>query len=152
MNKKSIIAVVIVGFIAFFMYNALHETTNTEIPNAPDWQTLETGQKVASESEKLILVDVYEDGCKYCRAMERETYPDPTVRAVLDAGYVPVKINGNSDEMITFNGEAVNSREWAKEFGVFVYPTTIILDADGKEIKKKTGYMNVDEFRQFLYR
>ncbi len=52
--------------------------------------------------------------------MEREVYPDSTVRAVLDAGYIPAKVDGNSAEMITFNGEEVMSREWAQSYGVYV--------------------------------
>ena len=83
--------------------------------------------------------------------MEQNVYPDTTVRTVLDAGYIPVKVNGNSNELITFNGEQVNSRSWAQEKGVYVFPGTLILDAEGNLVKKRTGFMNVDELRRFLY-
>ena len=33
----------------------------------------------------------------------------------------------------------------------FVFPGTLIIDADGTLLKSRTGYMNVDELRQFLY-
>ena len=151
MSKKTIIFVVLAGFIGVFLFNALKNTAPMEIENAPDWMTLEAAQKEARETEKLILVGVFEVGCKYCRAMEREVYPDSTVRAVLDAGYIPAKVDGNSQEMITFNGEEVMSREWAQSYGVYVFPGTLIIDAQGNLIRSKTGFMNVDELRRFLY-
>lgn len=103
----------------------------------PTGKPLEAAQQEARETDKLILVDVYEVGCKYCRAMEREVYPDSTVRAVLDAGYIPAKVDGNSAEMITFNGEDVMSREWAQSYGVYVFPGTLIIDAEGNLIQIK---------------
>ncbi len=151
MNKKLIITALIAVFIGIYLFNALKSTAPIEIENAPDWMTLAAAQEEAKETDKLILVDVYEVGCKYCRAMEREVYPDSTVRAVLDAGYIPAKVDGNSEELITFNGEQVMSREWAQNYGVYVFPGTLIIDAEGILIRSKTGFMNVDELRRFLY-
>lgn len=151
MKKKVIISVGIASFLGIFMYSALSNVQPKEIENAPDWLPISVAQKVAAEENKLILVDVFEQGCKFCRAMEREVYPDSTVRMVLDAGYVPVKIDGNSQETIEYNGRQVAQLEFAQKFGVFVFPTTLILDTEGNLIQKRTGYMNVDEFRQFLY-
>lgn len=151
MNKKVFIIGAITLFLGVFMYNAMLSTDKREIENAPEWRTLDAGLAEAEESGKRVLVDVYEDGCKYCRAMEQNVYPDSTVRTVLDAGYIPVKVNGNSDELITFNGEQVISRTWAQDKGVYVFPGTLILDAKGNTIKQRTGFMNVDELRRFLY-
>jgi thioredoxin-related protein len=152
MNKKSIVAIVLGAFLGIFVYNALQQTAPVEIVNAPAWRALDEGLEEALNSDKLVLVDVYEDGCKYCRAMEREVYPDSTVRAVLDAGYIPVKINGNADEPVRWKGEPMSSRSWAQQQGVFVFPGTLILDAQGNLLKRRTGFMNADELRQFMYR
>jgi len=151
MNKKAIIFIAIAGFIGVYFVYAMKGTAPIEIENAPDWMTLAAAQEEARKTEKLILVDVYEVGCKYCRAMEREVYPDSTVRAVLDAGYIPAKVDGNSEELISFNGEEITSRQWAQNYGVFVFPGTLIIDAEGNLLKSRTGFMNVDELRQFLY-
>jgi thioredoxin-related protein len=151
MKKKYIIIIAVAAFVGFYLFNALKNTKPLEIENAPDWRTLGEAQLEARETDKLILVDVYEVGCKYCRAMEQSVYPDSTVRAVLDASYIPAKVNGNSEELITFNGEQVVAREWAQSNGIYVFPGTLILDAEGNLLKQRIGYMNVDEFRRFLY-
>lgn len=126
-------------------------TAPNSIENSPEWVPIHEAQTLAASTDKLIFVDVYEVGCKYCRAMDREVFPDSTVRQVMDADYIPVRIDGNSTEFISFSGTDISSREFAQSKGAFVFPTSLILDSEGNVIKKKTGYMGVDEFRRFLY-
>ncbi len=151
MNKKVVITIVVCAFLGFFMYNSLTKVQPNVIENSPEWIPINEAQEVAASTDKLIFVDVYEIGCKYCRAMDREVFPDSTVRQVLDANYIPVRIDGNSTEPIQFNGQEIPSKEFAQSKGAYVFPTSLILDSQGNVIKKKTGYMGVDEFRQFLY-
>ena len=74
MNKKAIILVIIAVFIGIYFISAMKNTAPVEVVNAPDWMSITKAQEEAREQEKLILVDVFEVGCKYCRAMEREVY------------------------------------------------------------------------------
>lgn len=151
MQKKVIIVGVIASFLGIFLYFSLTNIQPKVNDNSPDWVPIHEAQEMAASSEKMIFVDVFEIGCKYCRAMDREVFPDSTVRQVMDANYIPVRLDGNSEEPITFNGEQVSSKEFAQSKGAYVFPTSLILDSEGNVIKKKTGYMGVDEFRQFLY-
>ncbi|XWN36845.1 MAG: thioredoxin family protein [Balneola sp.] len=151
MKKRLIILTGIGIFLGIFLYSSLRSVEPKKIENAPNWVTLESAQQEAQETDKLIMVDVYEVGCKYCRAMEREVYPDTTVRIVLDQGYIPVKLDGNSEETIRFNGETLSAREFAQNKGAYAFPTVLVLNANGDVLKKRTGFMNVDELRQFLY-
>ncbi len=151
MNKRIIVFAGIAVFVGIFLYSSLKSVEPQVIENAPNWRTLEAAQKEAAESDKLIMMDVFEVGCKYCRAMEREVYPDPTVRIVIDQGYIPVKLDGNSEELIRFNGKEMQAKEFAQSKGAYVFPTVIVLTAEGDVVKKRIGFMNIDELRQFLY-
>lgn len=151
MQKKTIIIIAVSLFLGIFVYISLTNVQSPVNDNSPDWIPINEAQEIAKESDKLIFVDVFEIGCRYCRAMDREVFPDSTVRQVLDANYIPVRLDGNSMEMITFNNEQIPSRDFAQSKGAYVFPTSLILDSEGNVVKKKTGYMGVDEFRQFLY-
>lgn len=151
MKKKNIVIIAVSIFLGIFVYISLSNVQAPVNDNSPEWVPIHEAQEVAASTDKLIFVDVYEIGCKYCRAMDREVFPDSTVRQVLDASYIPVRIDGNSTETIRFNGEEIPSIDFAQSTGAYVFPTSLILDAEGNVIKKKTGYMGVDEFRQFLY-
>jgi thioredoxin-related protein len=151
MQKKHIIITAVSIFLGIFVYISLSNVQAPVNDNSPEWIPIHEAQQEAAQTDKLIFVDVYEIGCKYCRAMDREVFPDSTVRQVMDARYIPVRIDGNSTEPITFNGEEIPSIDFAQSKGAYVFPTSLILDAEGNVVKKKTGYMGVDEFRQFLY-
>ena len=151
MQKKAIITIAVCLFLGIFVYTSLTKVQPNVNDNSPDWIPIHEAQKEAISSEKLIFVDVFEIGCRYCRAMDREVFPDSTVRQVLDANYIPVRLDGNSTEPIQFSGQQIPAKEFAQSKGAFVFPTSLILDAEGNVVKKKTGYMGVDEFRQFLY-
>ncbi|MEX0723139.1 MAG: DUF255 domain-containing protein [Gracilimonas sp.] len=151
MQKKHIIIIAVSTFLGIFVYISLSNVQAPVNDNSPEWIPIHEAQQEAAQTDKLIFVDVYEIGCKYCRAMDREVFPDSTVRQVLDARYIPVRLDGNSPEPIIFNGEEIPAIDFAQSKGAYVFPTSLILDAEGNVIKKKTGYMGVDEFRQFLY-
>lgn len=40
--------------------------------------------------------------------------------------------------------------ELAQKYGVRSVPTLVLVDDDGKEIKKKTGMMNEEQFLEFI--
>jgi thioredoxin-related protein len=151
MQKKTIFIIAVSLFLGIFVYISLTNVQSPVNDNSPEWIPIHEAQEMAKASDKLIFVDVFEIGCRYCRAMDREVFPDSTVRQVLDANYIPVRLDGNSTEMITFNNEQIPSKDFAQSKGAYVFPTSLILDSEGNVVKKKTGYMGVDEFRQFLY-
>lgn len=150
MKRKILITTAVVAFLGVFLSYAFDQITPKEIENAPDWIPLHEATASAAASNRLILVDIYEAGCKFCRAMEREVYPSPSVRAVLDRDYIPVKVNGNSDNTITFLGEEITEKEFASRMGVTAFPFTVVLDAEGNVIDKKRGYMDVVSLTRFL--
>ena len=150
MNRKLIIALLIAGFIGIFAFYSFREVQPKEIENAPEWMALEAAQKHANAENKLIMIDIYEVGCQYCRAMEREIYPSPSVRAILDHDFYPVKVNGHSENRLVYKGEEMTEQEFAAEMGVTAYPFTVILDGNGDVVDSRRGYMSVVNFSSFL--
>lgn len=150
MNRKLIIGLLIAGFLGIFAFYSFRQITPNEIENAPEWIPLETAQTQASTEDKLIMIDIFEIGCQYCRAMEREVYPSPSVRAILDRDFVPVKVNGHSEDKIVYKGEEMTEQQFASEMGVTAYPFTVIMDGEGNVIDSRRGYMNIVNFSSFL--
>lgn len=150
MNRKVIIGTVITLFIFIFAYFSFSQILPQEIENAPEWMNLEQAMTQASNDDRLVMIDIYEVGCQFCRKMDRETYPSPSVRSVLDRDYHPVKINGNSENIMTFMGEEMAERDFASRMGVTAFPFTVIMDADGNVIDRRRGYQDVVGFTRFL--
>lgn len=150
MNRKVIIGAIIAMFIAIFAFFSFSQIVPQEIENEPDWMPLHVAMEQAATDDRLIMVDIYEVGCQFCRKMDRETYPSPSVRAVLDRAYHPVKINGNSENRMIFQDEELTERAFANMMGVTAFPFTVILDADGNVIDRRRGYQDVVGFTRFL--
>lgn len=150
MSRKAIIGIFIASFIAVFAFYSFIQVIPKEIENEPDWQPLNAAIDQASNGEKYILVDIFEVGCQWCRKMSREVYPSPTIRAILDRDFVSVKINGNSDSLITYNGEEMTEKEFASRMGVTAFPFTVILDNEGNVIDRRRGYMDTQSLSRFL--
>jgi YHS domain-containing protein/thiol-disulfide isomerase/thioredoxin len=80
------------------------------------WEfAIESAKRAAAQSNRNVLIVFSASWCQACRAMENEVFNQPEVIAAVDANYVPVKINVEYFPLT------------AKQYGVRVLPTTVIL-------------------------
>ncbi|MCK5918447.1 MAG: DUF255 domain-containing protein [Cocleimonas sp.] len=82
----------------------------------------------AKKTNRLVLVDFSAEWCGFCKKMDKTTWRDPQVLAVINENFIPVKVEDEVDA------------ELAEKYRSYGRPAMIVLDADGKEIFKKTGY------------
>ena len=150
MNRKVVIGLIITIFIGIFAYFSFSQIMPEEIENAPEWMPLNEAIKQAAEHDRLVMIDIFEVGCQFCRAMDREVYPSPTIRTILDRDFYPVKINGHSEQMVTFLGEEMRERDFASRMGVTAYPFVVIMDGEGNVLDRRRGYQDVVGFSRFL--
>lgn len=150
MKRKFFIGLGALMFFAVFVFFAARQIQPAEIENAPEWISLGDALERAAVEERLVMIDIYEVGCKFCRAMDHETYPSPSVRAVLDRDYVPVKVNGHSDDMLNYMGREMSEKDFALQMGVTAYPFTVLMDASGNVIDSRRGYQDIVTFSRFL--
>jgi uncharacterized protein YyaL (SSP411 family) len=83
----------------------------------------------ARKTNKLVLVDLSAEWCAYCRKMDETTWRNPAVLAAIEQDYVPIQIVDEKDP------------ELAERYRQHGRPAVIIMDADGKELMRKRGYM-----------
>ncbi len=84
-----------------------------------------------------ILVELYAPRCSACQKLDSETMVNPDVQAKLSRFSI-MKINVDTNP------------ERANRFNSHVIPTLILLDPQGKEIRRNVGYMTPDELLKFL--
>lgn len=87
--------------------------------------------EVARAEGKLIVADVYTDWCGWCKKMDKTIYSDPAIVA-LSRQQVFVKVNAED------RGQGQN---FAEQMRVKGYPTTIILDGNGRVLNIAEGYI-----------
>ena len=82
----------------------------------------------AAKRNLPIFLDLYADWCHPCKKLEKETFSHPSVRELL-LKYLVVK----------FNVDQIEGKKLVRLFRVERFPTTLILDAKGREIERIIG-------------
>lgn len=108
----------------------------------PEWQTFSLDKYEASlnNNEKMII-DFYADWCIPCKELDAMTFSDPTVVEKMQ-DYSCYKV-----DMTKMDDEKENLR---KKFNVVGMPTVLIINAEGKEVHRITGFVNAEEFLKLI--
>jgi thiol:disulfide interchange protein len=97
-------------------------------------ETYAAAVKRAKAEKKLIMMDIWTEWCPPCQHLKKNVFPTPEAQAAL-ARFVPLSaLAQKQDGTPLKEGTAL-----AERFHLEGYPTLIILDADGKELRRKVG-------------
>jgi thiol-disulfide isomerase/thioredoxin len=100
---------------------------------------LEAALATARANGTQVFLDFETTWCGPCKQMNQWVYTAAAVVAAAErTGVVPVKLDGDEE------------RELVRRYGVRGYPTMLLLDADGREVKRAVGYRSVAEMAAFL--
>lgn len=116
-----------------------------------EWVSLDKGLQVAEAENKMILVDITASWCGWCKRMDKETFTDTSIISLINRSYVPVKLWGDSENMLEIEGYKISEKDLAaSQFAVTGYPTFVFLCPDARGIFKAPGYRGSSDFRQLL--
>ncbi len=113
----------------------------------PVWLDFAPGLERAKAEAKPVLVDFYADWCGPCRVMERRTFRHPEVVERL-GDVVPVRVDAED----TRSKRGVRGTEVADRYGVRGYPTLVLMDGEGRELDRVSGFLNAEQFLRWLDR
>lgn len=111
--------------------------------NSVDWVAYsDSAVETISSDKKGIIIDFYADWCIPCKELDALTFSD---QRVIDL----------SKEFATFKADMTKSvspevESLRNKYNIIGVPTVLILDPDGGELKRITGFVNADEFYKIL--
>lgn len=101
---------------------------------ALEWKTYEEALKLQKQSNKLIMIDVVRDNCRYCTNMERDVFEDKEMSVWLESRFIPVKLNLDHDTL-------------PLGLKVSFTPTFFFIDNANAIKKKIPGSWNIEDFQ-----
>jgi uncharacterized protein YyaL (SSP411 family) len=123
-------------YILFFILFLNSVVAVTDEPKWVDWSDANFAK--AKTENRLVILDLQAVWCHWCHVMEEKTYQDSKVNAILGAHFIAVRVDQDSRPDI--------SNRW----GDYGWPATIIMNGDGKELAKRSGYIEPDKMLELL--
>lgn len=106
---------------------------------AVDWQPWGATTFARARAEnKLLLLDNAAEWCHWCHVMDRTTYQDPDVTALIARRFIAVKVDVDAHP------------DLAERYGDWGWPATIVFSSSMDEIKKMRGYLEPKRFLEIL--
>jgi protein disulfide-isomerase len=106
------------------------------------WQTdFAEASKQAAQEHKYILLDFTgSDWCPWCIKMDREVFNGPQFLDFATKNLVLVKVDFPRKSAQS-PAEKSQNEDLAKKYGIEGFPTYILLDPSGKEVRRQVGYL-----------
>lgn len=110
----------------------LSSLTSAESAGGPQklkWhKSLRVAHKLATESDKPLLILFSASWCQPCKKLERETLSNERVAAAIEREFIPVHLDIETDARV------------AKILEVELVPCTVVLSPEADLLQKSTGY------------
>ena len=101
----------------------------------PQWlESASEAAELAKVTGKPILVYVRSENCHYCDLLQKKTWQDPKVRAIIHKEMIPLKLT------LEENREAVEAMK------VRGYPSTLLFSANREYLARIDGFVTPQEF------
>ncbi len=100
---------------------------------------LEGAQKRAKAEGKLLLVDTYTSWCAQCKELDHKTWPSPQVTAWIQANAIAVRVDCEKGRP-----------DLQKALDIKSYPTVILRDGEGRELRRTFGFIEADAMLAWL--
>jgi thiol:disulfide interchange protein len=112
--------------------------------NSIAWQkNLDQALALAKANKTTVVVDIYTDWCGWCKRMDKDIYTHPQIIS-LSNRYVFLKLNAE---------DGGQGARFAQKNNVEGYPTTVIIDENGRYLRAVPGYPpSVQTFANFIER
>lgn len=144
LNQRSIpVALLAAAAIAILVRIIVPEPVIETLVN---WVADGRAVAVAKQKQKPILYDFTADWCQPCRTLEREGWANEEIARIVNRDFVPVRVDATENEPDLDPAVAALK----KRYGVNAFPTLVITDADGKELRRQEGFGGRRALERFL--
>ncbi len=108
-------------------------------------EDLDSALKQAKATHARVFVDIWAEWCPPCQRMKKDVFPTPQAQAALKKVVAASILVEKKDRTPVPAGVAVDQK-----YGTQAYPTLVLLDEDGKVIRRHTGALDAAGLAKFI--
>jgi len=142
------------------MLPALPAAAENAGEGAVQWLSWEDAMRRHQAGGRKIFLSIYTDWCGWCKRMDAQTYSHPKIASYLNAHFLPVKLDAEYRQALTYRGETYDFvkkgergyHALAAELlrGRLSYPSVVFFDEEGEVIQAIVGFKTPEQFEQIL--
>lgn len=102
--------------------------------------------KKSVKNDKHLFIFLHRTDCGYCESMLMFTLDDDPVKELINEDFVYLHINISEDDVVKYKKFTGNGRNFAKNVGYNIYPSSLFLNTKGEIIHAIPGYQDKDQF------
>ncbi len=127
------------------------------------WHTLAEATELNKTTPKKFLIDIYTDWCGWCKVMDKNTFQQSNIAAMIDKYFYAVKFNAEKDDSVAYKGKTyklivdVNTKRGYHELTNVLmngqasgYPTICYMDQEMNIIQAISGYQTPEQIEPIL--
>jgi uncharacterized protein YyaL (SSP411 family) len=126
------------------------DTTKTSVSKQVNWMAYDEGVALAKKANKHMFVDFTASWCGWCKKMEKETFNQPEVIAMLNDNFIPIKVWGDSESQLDIDGYKISEKDFANSRGVQGYPTFVFESPARQPLTAFSGYRDAATLMNYL--
>lgn len=144
--------------IALTVVAAAETRAQEEESGGVNWMSFEEAVERSKTEKRKIFIDVYTDWCGWCKVMDRKTFADPAVAALLNEEYYPVKFDaeqredivyqGTTFKYVEFGGRGVHQLAAALLQNELSYPSVVFLNEEFAIVYIMKGFQQAPQFHK----
>lgn len=108
-------------------------------------EDLDSALQAAKATHRQVFVDIWAEWCPPCQRMRQQVFPTPQAQAALKKVVAASVMVEKKDRTPLPAGVAVD-----KMYGTQAYPTLVILDENGKLLRRHTGALDPAGLAKFI--
>lgn len=129
--RKTLASLAILAALAiggYYGFNAIQEWRGRQalVATQLDFQPLPEALAAAKTRNRPVLVDFSAIWCPTCRLLHQKVFTDGTVKAAISQGYILARVDYDAPEAPAF----------MQRYGVTGFPSLLVLDGDGRLLRK----------------
>jgi thioredoxin-related protein len=122
------------------------------------WLSIEEAAEKMKQEPRKLIIDVYTDWCGWCKKMDKETFTDAGVAALVNKHFYAVKLDAEGKAPIKLKGQTFSFKPEYKAHELAVallnsqmsFPTTVYMDEQMNMLTPVPGYLNAKNMMQVL--
>ncbi len=142
-SREAVAWTVVIGFLLFMQWPMIKGTWYKYLGGAPPptniaWRTdYAAALDEARRTNRPVLVDFTANWCPPCITMKHDVWPDPEIAAAVQARYVPLLIDVDTQPDV------------AARYEIAGIPNVLVLESDGT-LLRRASFLSAGGMKQFL--